>query len=645
MLVPMTRVRLIARRGSLDRLLEELYRLGLVEIADPPAGVALEPLHGEELRTERRNELRFLLAAIDALLALLPAPAAADQDSDPVAGAVDAGAVRALLGELQPEVERHTERLDRLHDEEVVLPRYLEPLRRLLGVVPEVADLDDEALARLRLDTVALVLGTDDERVVETLRGELAGILGDRFDLISTHVEHGAIGCVVVFPHEAGDTVHELLGREHVRHVALPSGFAGLSLRGAVEAMARRLAALPGEIAATRAARAALLAPHEPTLRTLRAGVAAELEQLDAHEQVEATRRAVAALCWVPREDVSRLRSELERRVGHDVVVEELETSLRDREAPVLMRNVALARPFERLVSFLDLPRHGTLDPTVLTALFLPLMFGVMVGDVGYGAILLVLAFAARRRFARRSPVAASLSAVLLLGAAWAIVFGVLFGEVFGDLGKRLWGDWALWMYRPGAEALEPLLLFAIAIGAAHVVLGVLLGIWQAARFREHRVVLDKVGTLLVLAGLFALAGWAVDRLPGAALTPAVAAIAVGVVLVMSLHGVLGMVMGPLELVGTLGNVLSYLRLAAVGLASAYLAIVANELAVAGPIWLGILIAVFFHALNLALAAFSPMIQALRLHYVEFYSKFLDGGGQSFRPFGRAHDSSTDSAT
>jgi V/A-type H+-transporting ATPase subunit I len=92
--------------------------------------------------------------------------------------------------------------------------------------------------------------------------------------------------------------------------------------------------------------------------------------------------------------------------------------------------------------------------------------------------------------------------------------------------------------------------------------------------------------------------------------------------------------MGPLELVGTLGNVLSYLRLAAVGLASAYLATVANELAVLAPIWIGVLIAAFFHALNLALAALSPMIQALRLHYVEFFSKFYEGGGHPFRPFG-----------
>ena len=117
-----------------------------------------------------------------------------------------------------------------------------------------------------------------------------------------------------------------------------------------------------------------------------------------------------------------------------------------------------------------------------------------------------------------------------------------------------------------------------MAIGAAHVVLGSVLGAWQAVRFREHRELLDKLGSLLVLGGLFGLAGWAVDRCLAGALTPSVAAIVVGLVLVMSLHGALGLITGPLELLGRIGNVLSYLRLAAVGLASAHLASVANEL-------------------------------------------------------------------
>ena len=91
-------------------------------------------------------------------------------------------------------------------------------------------------------------------------------------------------------------------------------------------------------------------------------------------------------------------------------------------------------------------------------ALFLPLMVGVMVGDVVYGALLLGLALLVRRRFAAGSAALRDLTRVFVAGALWAIVFGLLFGEALGDVGHRL-GLPALWFYRGGADAVEPLLL------------------------------------------------------------------------------------------------------------------------------------------------------------------------------------------
>ena len=642
MLTPMTKLQIVGRKGELEHALEELHVLGVAELIEATD----ERLERHEYDSEHRDELRFLVAEADAVLALLPAgeeppgtPVSAAVDTVP--GAVDTDVLRRQLDELGPALEALTARRESLRDELVVLPRYLEPLQRLLPLIPELADLDDAELDTLRLDTIALVLNTDDDRLVETLRSELAATIGSRFELVSTHVDGGAIGCVVVFPHSVSRDVHWLMGSEHVRQVALPDAFARLSLRGSVLAMEHRLKEVSEDLAATERELIAVVEPHAEQLRNLRAGMAAELDQIHAVELVGATKRTFVTDCWVPTRDVDELRAALLERLGPALVVDEIEMSRHNPETPVLLHNPGWARPFEFFVRFLDIPRAGSIDPTILTALFLPLFFGVMVGDLGYGIILFVAAIAARRRFAERSPFLASFAWVMLLGSAWAIVFGVLFGEVFGDLGKRLFGDWAVWMYRPGADSLEPLLLFAIAIGAAHVVLGVVLGLREAVRFREHRVMLDKLGTLLVLGGLFAIAGLVADRLPAGVMTPAVAAIIVGIVLVTSLHGALGLVMGPLELIGTLGNVLSYLRLAAVGLASAYLAIVANELGSAGPIWMGILIATFFHTLNLALAAFSPMIQALRLHYVEFFSKFVIGGGRPFRPFGQRPEDPT----
>ena len=640
MLVPMAKARILGPRSAAEAVLGELQRLGLVELADARSAHALAQLDGGGTRSARIEELGLVLTETDKLLDQPMGEPRSAGAATPLGRPLDIPALRAELGSLALSVDEVSRRLDALRDERLALLTYLEPLRLLLPLVPVLASLDVEKLRLIGLATVALVLNTDDERLIETLRLELTEELGTRFELASTRIEQGAMGCLVVFPVGSTDAVQAILGGSALRSVALPEPFEGLALNATVAAMQRRLVEVPREISAAEAERRALLLPHADRLAVIHAAIRTELDLLSAFGSIGATQRTFLAECWIPRPRLEQLRRELGRRLGPAVLVEDARSSPYDPQAPVLMHNTRLSRHFESLVRFLELPRAGSVDPTLLMALLLPLMFGAMVGDVGYGAVLLVLAIFARRKLAPHAvgaPEVAGLIRVLLLGAAWSILFGVLYGEVFGDLGMRVFGDWALWKDRASAQALEPLLLFAVAIGAAHVGLGLGLGALQAVRFREPRVLLDKLGALLALAGLFGLAGWTVGGLPVGARAPSVASIVVGLVLVMSLHGALGIVTGALDLLGRIGNILSYLRIAAVGLASAHLANVANELGSVGPIWMGVLVAIFFHTLNLGLAAFSPMIQSLRLQYVEFFGTFFVGGGRAFTPFGYDH--------
>lgn len=635
----MSKVRVIGPKGRLDDVLEELHRLELVHLVDvkDEEDFEVEPLPADVRHVRQADDLRFLIAELEALLdLLLPGGEHAEAREDMVPGAVDTAALRRELADVTPQVEKLRGRIEALEDEQVVLPRYVEPLRQLLPLVPELADLEEHELDLLKLYTVALVLNTDDETLVETLREELSEAVGKRFELVYTKIDAGVIGCVLVFTHEDSEKIHGLLGQEHVRSVTLPDEYKRLSLRGTVAEMEDRISALPARLKAARVDLDDLLRPHEEEWRTLLAGLRAELDQLDAAALVGQTGRTFVAAYWLPKREVGRLRSELERRVSGEVVVEELEVDRHDDKMPVLMKNRAVARPFEGLVKFLDLPKPGTLDPTGLMTLFLPLIFGAMVGDVVYGLILFGAALWAKRRFPEPGMLR-DLGSVMLIGSVWAVVFGIIFGEYLGNLGYIALGmsdgdELAAWFYRP--EGLVPLLIFAIALGATHVILGLLLGIWAAWQEQHRGEMAERFGTLLAIVGVFALAGLAAGMLPGGVITPAVAVIIVGLVLIMVPHGQMGLLMGPLELIGALGNILSYLRIAAVGLASAYLAIVANEFAFAAPLWIGVIVATFFHALNVALAGFSPMIQSMRLHYVEFFSKFYSGGGRAFKPFG-----------
>jgi V/A-type H+-transporting ATPase subunit I len=622
MLVPMAKVEIVGHRTCLDATLACLQSMRVLHIvpASSLSGPATASLAAAEGTVRDAERLRRMRTRLDALVRLTAGPPTGGDDD---AGLADLDAVEAELERLAPDVERRVARIDDLQSEQAVLPRHIESLRRLLPLVPELLELAS-------YETVALLVDRRHAEVIDLLRRELVGLLGAHFEIISGSVDAHTIGAVVVFPASESRRVHSVLSREQVSRVNLPERFRGLALGEAISAMERRLVDLPAELERERADLAASLGPAE-RWRRARAEIDRRLARLDALRDVGATERAFVVVGWVPRSHVDALGGALRDRVGKEVLLVEIAAAV-DEEPPVLLENPAPARPFQSFVGLLALPRYGTIDPTVLMAIFLPLFFGIMLGDIAYGAALLGLSVWAHRRFAGRSPIAGDITRILGYGAAWAVVWGFVFGEFLGDLGHRLFDLRPIWIYRE--EAIQPLLLFAIAIGAAHVVLGLVLGIFVSARSRSMRLLGERAALLTALSGLFMIAGVAAERLPSGLMTPAVVAVVVGLVVLVAARWPLGLVTGPLDLIGVISNVLSYLRIAAIGLASVFLARVANELGATAPLWLGIAIAALFHALNLALGAFSPTIQALRLHYVEFFDKFYEPGGEPFSPFG-----------
>jgi V/A-type H+-transporting ATPase subunit I len=294
-----------------------------------------------------------------------------------------------------------------------------------------------------------------------------------------------------------------------------------------------------------------------------------------------------------------------------------------------VLANPSFLRPFERLLAFVPPPRYGTVDPTPWLAVFFPLFFGLVLGDAGFGVLGISLALVARRR-GWGGAAGRDVATIALACSSSALAFGILFGEAFGDLGARL-GMHAILMHR--RHALLTFLALAVAVGLVHVAVGTAIGAIHSLRCHRVREGLERLGRLVLLAGA-AVGGLTVAGvLPGTTLLPALAVAAAGVLLSLA-----GGPMALLEVVLSLGNVLSYARLMALGIASAMLADVANHLATAvRPAALGLALAVLLHAVNFTLGIMSPLIASLRLHYVEFFEKFYEGGGRPYRPFAPQH--------
>ena len=267
-------------------------------------------------------------------------------------------------------------------------------------------------------------------------------------------------------------------------------------------------------------------------------------------------------------------------------------------------------------------------------------MFGLMLADIGYGMI--IAAGALFLRFRRSSGnLARAIGTVLVWCAFYTIVFGFVFGEMFGTFGHHL-GLRPLWRERfslngpDKAGAMLGYLMLAVAVGIAHTLCGLVLGIFNARRTGEKNKVIDCLARILGLVGIFFIMARLANLLPEAFTTVGIGALlAFFILMAVSLvnHPMHGMIL-PLELLSTVGNVLSYARIMAIGMASAVLAMLANHFGGAiGNIVLAALVVLLFHALNLLLGIVDPTIQGLRLHYVEFFSKFYTTGGRVYCPF------------
>ncbi len=140
---------------------------------------------------------------------------------------------------------------------------------------------------------------------------------------------------------------------------------------------------------------------------------------------------------WIPGPELGALTERVRRDIGADVLVEAVATEPWTRgDAPVALNNPPLFRPFEVITRTMPLPRYGSIDPTPFVAVFFPMFFGLMLGDVGMGALLGVLALVLRLRSEPGSTMR-SVAAVAGACAAFSVIFGFVFGELFGDMGTR----------------------------------------------------------------------------------------------------------------------------------------------------------------------------------------------------------------
>ncbi len=670
----MLSVIIVGRNREAHPIVRALQNAGVVQI-DPIESSELKRVPLSEPDAVRHAEFERQLARTESILATIGTGTA-----DEVSPAPETGALGAYLEELGHRVDTLAHERADLEFEAGVISTY----RNTAQTVAELAaDLDRSP----RLAVLAFTLMS--ERELQALETALREALNANYVLGTKHASGMIVGVLAVRKGDA-TTAKTALVRAGASELRFPGRFEGLPFSEAARLMDLRSASIHSELARVKDDLERIGNEHRRRLNGARLQLRDEIARYLVLEHAARGQYGFAMRGWLPERNRAQLEAAL-RPFADGIAYEFVSPDLHHSdEVPVKLENNRLVKPFELLMGIFAPPGYGTFDPTWVIALFFPIFFGFVIGDVGLGLISLITAFILGARAARGGslnlgpfgvsvpPMALrNLSIILLAMSFWSIVFGVVYGEFFGTLGENI----GLFHYKEaalhyaGSNAAEaarlasgkaqsgiPILLHRASIQYADImlVLALLPGIIQVlygwlVRVRvgiahgDRRHIFEGIGMFMGLVGVILHAY--VFRNPGTSLTfltpIAWACLAVFLVCVLltAKENALGGMMMPVELISNGGNILSYLRLYAVGLSSALLANLATDFAwnigasIQGVIgiFIGILIASLIHLVAIGLTIIGHVLQPLRLHYAEFFTKFgfFDHSGRVYRPFAR----------
>ena len=472
--------------------------------------------------------------------------------------------------------------------------------------------------------SVYAALGTVQKTVLERLHAE--GALGDLCTVEVISIQRDLAYVTVLCHMSVRDAVLGLLKEGNFSALHLPHS--DLTVQAQLDAMAteqQRLDARQRGIVEDTASHVGEL----PALKQLYDVLASKRARLKAMEHFSESEHTFFLQSWVPAPLQDAITQEL-KRVSPSVALA-FNSPDEGEEPPVILQNAPFFSPFETVVSSFSLPAPKSIDPTVVMMPFFINFMGMMVSDAGYGLMMAIIApllikFLKPARGTRR------MLWIIMAGGLMTVLWGALYNTWFG------FAPWPS-VFDPMNNAM-PVMGACIGLGALHLFAG--LGMAAYLNIRRGQwldMVYDQLSWFLLIVGLGllvvvpAVGQWM--AIAGAAIIVAMAGRGKSNNPVKRLISGLGALYG---VTGWVSDLLSYIRLFGMGLATGVIGMVINILVgmVAGGGIVGILLSavvfVFGHLFNAGINIFGAYVHSCRLQYIEFFGKFFEDGGIPFRP-------------
>lgn len=624
-IVKMKKLALIGLLSEREPALDELLRLGCVEISASESTLAdpeyAQLLHsdGSEL-TERTAELSRITAALELLDKHSPKKTGlfTKRQEKTVEQLFSAeGKNRALAAaeeiiRLEAGIDQITAEKSRLRAERAALEPWLSldiPLE--IGGTRETKLIFAQMRANASLEKLIVAL--------EPEEAQLYPINTDRDQHYFTVIHHN----------ETAEAVTEILQK----FACTIANFAGLS--GTAKANAARLdneiQALDLAIADNKKAIAAFDADRDD-MKLATDMLRAEISKESAKDKLLSTQQVYTLSGWVPVPELKKAQAVFDKYS----CAYELSDPTPEDDVPTKLKNNIFTSPFMMVTEMYSLPAYTGIDPNPLIAPFFALFFGIMYGDLGYGLVLVLLGVLALK-FMKPRGVMKQMAGLLVICGAATCLCGFLFGSFFGDMIPTLQKMFGLqqtevWQLINPLQEPMVLLLGSLVLGFIQILFSMAVKAYMLIRDGRWLDAIFDIGSWWVFFAGLALgvlgitwmvlfAGLAMIILTQGRAKPTV------------IGKLIGGIAGLYDIVNYLSDILSYMRLMALLLASSVVASVVNVLgSLNGSIIVFVIVFLFGHLLNMGINIIGTFVHAARLQFLEFFGRFYEDGGRPFEP-------------
>ncbi|MBT4824874.1 V-type ATP synthase subunit I [Candidatus Woesearchaeota archaeon] len=623
----MLKLRIVAAKANRKNIIKKLHELGVLHIVEHKKTEELDI----GMPDENSEKISEILVKINSLLS---GTKKIEADTTKKNEKIVLTEMEKVVNEIETEIVEKKSKTDELNKDRSEKQEILEKLEVLNNLYLNLE-------SYLPLKSVTAIVGTiKGKEVIKNLKEKIAKITSKNKLHVSENGKHTAIALFI--ERDKQEEAEELLKKYSFVQLDLEfiEGMKGLPVT--------HISRLNSEIQKLKAKKEKLIeaiisikTKHKKELVNYRNQLSIEADRAAAPLKFGETKDATLITGWVPKSKHEETKKEIDTITKNKVLIENLNPEAKE-SIPIKLKNNLLIKPFEFFMRLYTLPNYKEIDPSFLIFITFPIFFGFMLGDVGYGILTLLLFWSLKKVV----PAGKDLLNSMMACSYWTIIFGLVFGEYLGferltingilhefpRLINRMHGSINIM-----GNDIHLVLVLGAIVGFVHINLSIFFGFlneWKNHGIKEG--ILAKLSWFIFEAGLILVTLNALNilRFP---IYGSVALIVLSIVMIYLGEGVQGLV----EIPAIFSNMLSYLRLGAVGLASVGLAVVVNE-QLAMPflekggwfILVAILILILGHSINIALGIIGPFLHSIRLHYVEFFARFYKGGGKPYKPFG-----------